>query len=113
MTTFVTAKQFENIRSGQTYFYITIDQFGNVKIESSMPTGKKIKSYLQEEKAGKRFFNRKSNLNLHSQSLYFPSYKLFWTRNSANKFIQENCHRSGFQQHDVLNVVKRVRTRQV
>ena len=113
MTTFVTSKQFQNIRSGQTYFYITMDQFGNVKIESSMPIGKKIKSYLQEENTDKRFFNRKSNANLNAQSLYFPTHKLFWTRNSANKFTQENCHRSGFKQLDVLNVVRRVRARPV
>lgn len=108
MSKFVTKKQLENIRSGQTYYSISKDQFGVYKIWIHSPIGKKVKSHGYPYESNKRFKTTQSGIYTIRQELIFPDYKLFWTKRAACKYILE--HKQGRAPvNGVANTVRRVR----
>jgi hypothetical protein len=97
-------KDFINLRSGQTYWEVTKNQFGVYRIVSLSPLGKKIKSFIDPYSNNKRF----SYKNSVDFSLFFPVHKLFWSKKSAEKFAKLHAY-GMYDKNTVMNIVNRVR----
>lgn len=93
---YVSKKQLANLRSGQTYWSVAKNQFGEYSLYRYYNIGKKTNSYagqgfMPEEKSF--LCKRKQEVGIgmrRSTTITYPKYKLFWSKKVALRFIGEH-----------------------